>query len=177
MKKRRAGDEILWEPFYVAADDESRCRVRRIVLRHWIPIPKGHSTRDRLNQGITLTIYPFTEHDVRCMQQSSTVTSAYVRPAITFLKLSIVKHLDEDLGTISLQVFGESPKPGIDRSTRYGNVSYTPETASWFALISIHSELYVSLLRSTRMRVATAADCNSMNLKIRKRLSSLRKGS
>src|SRR5450759_328711 len=49
--------------------------------------------------------------------------------------------IDEDFRTISLQVLGESTKPGIDRSTTYGNVSYTPETAPWFTLISIHYAL------------------------------------
>jgi len=49
------------------------------------------------------------------------------------------KHLiDEDFRTISLQVLGKSTKPGIDRPTTYGDVSYTPESAPWFRLISIH---------------------------------------
>lgn len=46
--------------------------------------------------------------------------------------------IDEDFRTISFQVLGESTKPGINRPTTYGNVSYTPETAPWFRLISIH---------------------------------------
>jgi riboflavin biosynthesis pyrimidine reductase len=49
--------------------------------------------------------------------------------------------IDEEFRTISLQVLGESTKPGIDRPTTYGNVSYTPETAPWFRLISIHYAL------------------------------------
>lgn len=49
------------------------------------------------------------------------------------------KHLiDEDFRTISLQVLGKSTKPEIDRPTTYGDVSYTPESAPWFRLISIH---------------------------------------
>ena len=49
------------------------------------------------------------------------------------------KHLiDEDFRTISLQVLGKSTKPGIDRPTTYGDVSYTPESAPWFSLISLH---------------------------------------
>ncbi len=49
------------------------------------------------------------------------------------------KHLiDEDFRTISLQVLGNSTKPEIDRPTTYGDVSYTPESAPWFRLISIH---------------------------------------
>jgi riboflavin biosynthesis pyrimidine reductase len=49
--------------------------------------------------------------------------------------------IDEDFRTMSLQVLGESTKPGIDRPTPYGHVSYTPETAPWFRLISLHYAL------------------------------------
>jgi riboflavin biosynthesis pyrimidine reductase len=49
--------------------------------------------------------------------------------------------VDEEFRTISLQVLGETAKPGIDRPTAYGNVSYTPEVAPWFRLISIHYAL------------------------------------
>ena len=49
--------------------------------------------------------------------------------------------VDEEFRTISLQVLGETTKPGIDRPTSYGNVSYTPEIAPWFRLISIHYAL------------------------------------
>jgi riboflavin biosynthesis pyrimidine reductase len=49
--------------------------------------------------------------------------------------------IDEEFRTISLQVLGESTKPGIDRPTTYGDVSYTPESAPWFRLISIHYAL------------------------------------
>ncbi len=56
--------------------------------------------------------------------------------------------IDEDFRTISLQVLGESTKPGIDRPTAYGSVSYTPESAPWFTLISIHYALpYHAFLR------------------------------
>jgi len=52
------------------------------------------------------------------------------------------KHLiDEDFRTISLQVLGKSTKPGIDRPTTYGDVSYTPESAPCFRLISMHYAL------------------------------------
>ena len=37
--------------------------------------------------------------------------------------------------------FGKSIEPGIDRPTAYGEVSYTPETAPWFRLISLHYAL------------------------------------
>ncbi len=49
--------------------------------------------------------------------------------------------IDEEFRTISLQVLGESTKPGIDRPTTYGNVSYIPEMTPWFRLISIHYAL------------------------------------
>jgi len=49
--------------------------------------------------------------------------------------------IDEEFRTISLQVLGETTKPGIDRPTAYGSVSYTPETAPWSRLISIHYAL------------------------------------
>lgn len=54
-----------------------------------------------------------------------------------------LKHrlIDEDFRTMSFQVLGESTKPGIDRPTAYGHVSYTPETAPWFRLISLHYAL------------------------------------
>jgi riboflavin biosynthesis pyrimidine reductase len=55
-----------------------------------------------------------------------------------FLKLQLI---DEDFRTMSLQVLGEATKPGIDRPTAYGHVSYTPETAPWFRLISLHYAL------------------------------------
>jgi riboflavin biosynthesis pyrimidine reductase len=54
----------------------------------------------------------------------------------------LTKHLiDEDFRTISLQVLGKSTTPGIERPTAYGNVSYTPESAPWFKLISLHYAL------------------------------------
>jgi riboflavin biosynthesis pyrimidine reductase len=58
------------------------------------------------------------------------------------------KLVDEDFRTISLQVLGESTNPAIPRPTTYGNVSYVPETAPWFKLISIHYALpYHAFLR------------------------------
>jgi riboflavin biosynthesis pyrimidine reductase len=51
------------------------------------------------------------------------------------------EQVDEEFRTISLQVLGETTEPGIDRPTSYGDVSYTPETAPWFRLISIHYAL------------------------------------
>jgi riboflavin biosynthesis pyrimidine reductase len=46
--------------------------------------------------------------------------------------------VDEDFRTVSLQVLGQSTNPAIVRPTAYGDVSYTPETAPWFTLISLH---------------------------------------
>lgn len=51
------------------------------------------------------------------------------------------KLVDEDFRTISLQVPGESTKAGIERPTTYGDVSYTPATAPWFRLVSLHYAL------------------------------------
>jgi riboflavin biosynthesis pyrimidine reductase len=55
-----------------------------------------------------------------------------------FLKNRLI---NEDFRTISFQVLGESTKSGIDRPTAYGGLSYTPETAPWFRLISLHYAL------------------------------------
>jgi riboflavin biosynthesis pyrimidine reductase len=49
--------------------------------------------------------------------------------------------IDEDFRTLSLQVVGPSSKLDLERPTAYGNFSYTPETAPWFRLISIHYAL------------------------------------
>ncbi len=51
------------------------------------------------------------------------------------------KLIDEDFRTISLQVLGETTQPGIARPIAYGDASYTPETAPWFRLISLHYAL------------------------------------
>ena len=49
--------------------------------------------------------------------------------------------IDEDFRTIAFQVLGKSTIPGIERPTTYGDVSYVPETAPWFKLISMHVAL------------------------------------
>jgi riboflavin biosynthesis pyrimidine reductase len=49
--------------------------------------------------------------------------------------------IDDDFRTVSFQVLGTSTKPGMDRPTTYGDVSYIPETAPWFRAISIHYAL------------------------------------
>jgi riboflavin biosynthesis pyrimidine reductase len=49
--------------------------------------------------------------------------------------------IDEDFRTIAFQVLGASTVAGIERPTTYGNVSYLPETAPWFRLISMHVAL------------------------------------
>jgi riboflavin biosynthesis pyrimidine reductase len=55
-----------------------------------------------------------------------------------FLKHQLI---DEDFRTMSFQILGESTKPGIDRPTAYGHLRYTPGTAPWFRLISLHYAL------------------------------------
>ncbi|HXC67169.1 MAG TPA: dihydrofolate reductase family protein [Nitrospiraceae bacterium] len=55
-----------------------------------------------------------------------------------FLKNQLI---DEDFRTMSFQILGKSTKAGIHRPTSYGHVSYTPETAPWFRLISLHYAL------------------------------------
>lgn len=49
--------------------------------------------------------------------------------------------IDEDFRTLSLQVLGRSTVSKIDRPSTYGDVSYRPETAPWFKLISLHYSL------------------------------------
>jgi riboflavin biosynthesis pyrimidine reductase len=49
--------------------------------------------------------------------------------------------IDEDFRTLSLQVLGHSTLHKVDRPTSYGDVSYKPETAPWFQLISLHYSL------------------------------------
>lgn len=56
--------------------------------------------------------------------------------------------VDEEFRTISLQILGESTDPRIERPTAYGRSSFTPESAPWFRLISIHYALpYHAFLR------------------------------
>ncbi len=56
--------------------------------------------------------------------------------------------VDEEFRTISLQVLGTSSKPDLQRPTAYGNATFTPETAPWFRLISLHYALpYHAFLR------------------------------
>lgn len=56
--------------------------------------------------------------------------------------------VDEEFRTLSLQVLGSTTKPPIERPTPYGRLSYAPETAPWFRLISLHYALpYHAFLR------------------------------
>jgi len=48
------------------------------------------------------------------------------------------KFVDEDFRTVAFQVVGKSTILSVERPTTYGDVSYTPETAPWFQLISMH---------------------------------------
>src|SRR5207302_453257 len=56
--------------------------------------------------------------------------------------------IDEDFRTLSLQVLGKTTKPPIERPTTYGHLSYVPENAPWFRLVSLHYALpYHAFLR------------------------------
>jgi riboflavin biosynthesis pyrimidine reductase len=56
--------------------------------------------------------------------------------------------VDEEFRTLSLQVLGKTTKPPIERPTAYGHLSYVPETAPWFRLVSLHYALpYHAFLR------------------------------
>lgn len=56
--------------------------------------------------------------------------------------------IDEDFRTLSMQVVGPSTKLDLERPTAYGQFSYSPETAPWFRLVSIHYALpYHAFLR------------------------------
>ncbi len=56
--------------------------------------------------------------------------------------------VDEEFRTISMQVLGTSTKPDLQRPTAYGNATFTPQTAPWFRLISLHCALpYHAFLR------------------------------
>jgi riboflavin biosynthesis pyrimidine reductase len=58
------------------------------------------------------------------------------------------KFIDEDFRTVAFQVLGKSTILGVERPTTYGDVSYVPETAPWFRLISMHVALpYHAFLR------------------------------
>jgi hypothetical protein len=48
------------------------------------------------------------------------------------------KLVDEEFRTISMQVLGTSSKPDLQRPTAYGNATFSPETAPWFRIISLH---------------------------------------
>jgi riboflavin biosynthesis pyrimidine reductase len=62
-----------------------------------------------------------------------------------FLKQGLI---DEDFRTVAFQVLGRSTNPEVERPTPYANLSFTPETAPWFRLISLHySPPYHAFLR------------------------------
>jgi riboflavin biosynthesis pyrimidine reductase len=65
------------------------------------------------------------------------------------------RHLiDEDFRTISLQVLGRSSDANVSRPTAYGDLSFMPENAPWFRLISLHYALPYHLF--LRMRYVGA---------------------
>lgn len=51
------------------------------------------------------------------------------------------KLVDEEFRTVSMQVLGTSTKPDLQRPTAYGNATFSPESAPWFRLISLHYAL------------------------------------
>lgn len=58
--------------------------------------------------------------------------------------------IDEDFRTESAQVMGRSTNPEVPRPTTYGNVSYIPETAPWFKLVSLHASTPYHLFKRLR---------------------------
>jgi riboflavin biosynthesis pyrimidine reductase len=49
--------------------------------------------------------------------------------------------IDEDFRTVSAQVLGESSVVSLPRPTPYGPVSFVPETAPWYRIVSLHYAL------------------------------------
>jgi riboflavin biosynthesis pyrimidine reductase len=91
-----------------------------------------------VGEGTRVDLVAFTqllrqEHDIRTLLCEG--------GPILYGELLKSQLIDEDFRTMSLQVLGESTKPEIGRPTGYGHVSYTPETAPWFRLISLHYAL------------------------------------
>lgn len=78
---------------------------------------------------------------VRMLRENGIRTLLCEGGAKVYSALLEKKLVDEDFRTISLQVPGESTRPEIARPNAYGDSSYTPETAPWFRLISLHYAL------------------------------------
>jgi len=122
------------EPWIITAPDGQknlRSQLKRLGLEGTMKILSvGEGTRVDLVAATQLLRH---EHGIRTLLCEGGPT----------LYGEFLKHqlIDEDFRTMSLQVLGESTKPAIDRPTAYGHVSYTPETAPWFRLISLHYAL------------------------------------
>ena len=79
---------------------------------------------------------------VKLLRQQNSIRTLLCEGGPTVYGELLRKHLiDEDFRTLALQVLGHSTVPTIDRPTSYGGVSYRPETAPWFKLISLHYSL------------------------------------
>jgi riboflavin biosynthesis pyrimidine reductase len=122
------------EPWIITARDGQemlRSQLKRLNLDRTVKILSvGDGTRVDLAAAVQLLRQ---DHGIRTLLCEGGPT----------LYGEFFKHrlIDEDFRTMSLQVLGESAKPGTDRPTAYGQVSYTPETSPWFKLISLHYAL------------------------------------
>jgi hypothetical protein len=75
------------------------------------------------------------------------------------------RSIDEDFRTLSLQVLGHSTVHKVDRPSSYGDVSYKPETAPWFQLISLHYSLPYHVFFRLRYRGPRAFSRRSVSLR------------
>jgi len=79
---------------------------------------------------------------MRILRQEHQIKTLLCEGGPTFYgQLLDAKLIDDDFRTVSAQVIGKSTNSDIPRPTAYGNVSYFPETAPWFELISLHASL------------------------------------
>jgi riboflavin biosynthesis pyrimidine reductase len=122
------------EPWIVTSaqgENNVRSRLRMLEQKETVTIVSiGEGTRIDLTAAVQLLR---REHGIRTLLCEG-------GPAL-YGELLKKRLIDEDFRTISLQVLGKSTKPEIDRPTTYGDVSYTPESAPWLRLISIHYAL------------------------------------
>jgi len=106
-------------------------QIKRLGREGTIPILSvGEGTRVDLAAATQLLRQ---EHGIRTLlcEGGSTLYGEFLKNRL----------INEDFRTVSFQVLGESTMPGTTRPTAYGELSYTPETAPWFRLISLHYAL------------------------------------
>jgi riboflavin biosynthesis pyrimidine reductase len=127
----RVFDSPRVEPWIVTtAEGEKNLRLQLKVsgrMEHIKIIPAGAGTRVDLASAAQLLKQ---EHGIRTLLCEG-------GPEL-YAELLKKQLIDEDFRTISFQVLGKSTNQGVDRPTTYGDGSYTPESAPWFRLISIH---------------------------------------